>query len=206
MTTERSDKPASKKDSIRRESLANFGKSQEIGPFLRSRPQGRPVLQSGAPINPGSGLDAAISRDSRLFGCSNPDCARAAHQHKRIIADELAWPGDFEANCIAGKRPNGIELIRYPQDYPRRIRTIRDESCVIRQHGKFLIEALAGKRARNHLFALNVAFDPQIAPRGMPVPQIGGKGRIFQMRELLPVGIGLGNQGSIDIKLQVFAI
>ncbi len=77
---------------------------------------------------------------------------------------------------------------------------------VVRKQSEFLIDALPGHGFGDDLFALDVAFDPQISPFMNGFAKFGDKRRVAKVGKLLPVGIGFGDEFVLDIKFEVVAV
>ena len=70
----------------------------------------------------------------------------------------------------------------------------------------FVSTPLPGMLLRDHLFSLDVALDPQVSPLVEQFSHFKDEGRVAKMRELLPVGIDIGDQLVVDVELEVVAI
>jgi len=111
--------------------------------------------------------DGVMGGEAHLAGLlsgANPDGACASDERERIVADEMGGSGEFEADGIVGEGANGVEFVGDAQDNACGIGSVGDQRGVIGQQSEFLIDALAGKTARDDLLALDVSVDAQIAP------------------------------------------
>src|ERR1035441_1467326 len=143
---------------------------------------------------------------SRLFSSAYPDGARSSDKREGIVADQLSRARQFETDRVVCKWADRVEFIRNAQHDPRCVGTVGYERRVVRQKGEFLVHALAGQAARNDLLALDVTVDPHVAPTDANVLCLTHERGVFEMRKLLTIGVGLGHQFAVDVKLEVVAV
>jgi len=131
---------------------------------------------------------------ARLFGSANPRLRRCHQQAQRIIADELSRTCQFKTDGVIGERTDRVEFVRNTKNDASGVGSIGHEFGVVGQQCKFLIDALAGETSRDDLVALDEPVNAQIAPTNFAVATgRSGKQRVFKMRELRTVGIGLAD-------------
>src|SRR5580704_13162181 len=109
---------------------------------------------------------------SRFFLRSNPDSARSADQRKGVVADNLRRAFQVQLDGVVCKWPDGAKFVGYAQNDAGGISAIRNESSVVRQQRKFLVDTSAGQRLNNHLLSVQIAFHAEISPVAHGVLQI----------------------------------
>jgi hypothetical protein len=79
---------------------------------------------------------------------------------------------------------DGTVFVGYAQYHSSGIGATGKQLRVVRDRANFLVNAAARHHLRDHLFALNVALDAQVAPLEDRFLQIRDERRIAQVREL----------------------
>src|SRR5580704_6593196 len=143
---------------------------------------------------------------SRLLFRSQPHSACPTHQREGIVADNFGGTFDVQRDGVVGERAYCAEFICDPQYDTRGISAVGKKPGVIRQNRELLIDPFAGVELRDHLLALNVAFNPQISPGVEKWAQVEDERRMRKVSKFASVGISLCNQLVVDVKLEMVAV